>query len=152
MIPHSPRPSPTTAGAHRAACSRGRGPLDQDAAKAFFTDKLGLEVRADMAFGEGMRWLTVGAKDQPDVQITLMVPGPPMMDPDSARQVTSLLGKGVLVGCTFTVEDCRAAFAELSARGVTFLQEPQPRPWGISATLRDDSGTVHEILQPHARG
>ncbi|MEU1671248.1 VOC family protein [Streptomyces roseifaciens] len=126
--------------------------LDQDAAKAFFTDKLGLEVRADVPFGEDMRWVTVGAKEQPEVQVTLMVPGPPMMDPASAQQLTSLLEKGVLIGCTFTVADCHAAFAELSARGVAFLQEPQPRPWGISATLRDDSGTVHEILQPHHQG
>ncbi|MEV5376118.1 VOC family protein [Streptomyces nondiastaticus] len=123
--------------------------LDQDAAKAFFTDKLGLEARTDVPFGEGMRWVTVGAKAQPETQISLMVPGPPMMDRESAQQLTSLLGKGVLIGCTFTVEDCHAAFADLSARGVTFVQKPQPRPWGISATLRDDSGTVHEILQPH---
>ncbi|MFE0047057.1 VOC family protein [Streptomyces albireticuli] len=123
--------------------------LDQDSAKAFFTDKLGLEVRADVPFGEGVRWVTVGAEGQPEVQITLMVPGPPMMDHESAQQLTSLLERGVLIGCTFTVEDCRAAFADLSARGVTFLQEPQPRPWGVSATLRDESGTVHEILQPH---
>ncbi|MEX2985982.1 VOC family protein [Streptomyces sp. C36] len=126
--------------------------LDQDSAKAFFTDKLGLEARMDVPFGESMRWVTAGAKGQPEVQITLMVPGPPMMDPESAQQLTSLLEKGVLIGCTFTVEDCHAAFTDLSARGVTFLQEPQPRPWGISATLRDDSGTVHEILQPHHQG
>lgn len=126
--------------------------LDQDSAKTFFTDKLGLQVRADVAFGEHMRWVTVGADKQPDVQITLMVPGPPMMDSDSARQLTALLSKGALIGCTFTVEDCQAAYTELTARGVTFLQEPQPKPWGISATLRDDSGTVHEILQPHPRG
>ncbi|MFC9294617.1 VOC family protein [Streptomyces sp. NPDC057011] len=126
--------------------------LDQDAAKAFFTEKLGLQVRTDLPFGEDMRWLTVGAEGQPEVQITLMVPGPQVMDPESAQQLASLLARGVLVGCTFTVEDCHAAFADLSARGVAFLQEPQPRPWGISATLRDDSGTVHEILQPHRQG
>ncbi|MFE1775415.1 VOC family protein [Streptomyces sp. NPDC059008] len=126
--------------------------LDQDSAKAFFTDKLGLEARTDVPFGEGMRWVTVGAKAQPEVQISLMVPGPPVMDPESARQLTSLIEKGALIGCTFTVEDCHAAVADLSARGVTFLQEPQPRPWGISATLRDDAGTVYEILQLHHPG
>lgn len=118
--------------------------LDQDSAKAFLTDKLGLQVRMDVPFGEGARRVTVGAEGQ----ITLMGPGPPMTDPESVQQFTALLAKGVLTGCTFTVEDCNAAFADLSARGVTFLEEPQPRPWGISATLRDDSGTVHEILQP----
>ncbi|MEG8179884.1 VOC family protein [Nocardia terpenica] len=122
--------------------------LDQDSAKKFFTDTLGLEVRADVAMGPGMRWLTVGAPNQPDVQLTLMVPGPPSLDPESAEQLTALINKGVLIGCTFTVEDCHAAYQELSARGVTFLQEPQPRPWGVSATFRDDSGSWYEILQP----
>ncbi|WP_051854618.1 VOC family protein [Streptomyces sp. NRRL B-1347] len=126
--------------------------LDQDAAKTFFTDKLGLRPRTDVPFGDGMRWVTVGAEAQPEVQVSLMVPGPQVMDPESAGQLTALLAKGVLIGCTFTVEDCHAAFADLSARGVTFVQEPQPRPWGISATLRDDSGTVHELLQPHHQG
>ncbi|MFI6499893.1 VOC family protein [Nonomuraea typhae] len=126
--------------------------LNQDVAKAFFTDELGLEVRADVTFGEGMRWLAVGAPGQPDVQLTLMVPGPPSMDDESAEQLTSLIGKGALVGCTFTVDDCQGAFKELSARGVTFIHEPQPRPWGLSATFRDGSGSWFEILEPSRSG
>ncbi|MGW6526665.1 VOC family protein [Streptomyces venezuelae] len=123
--------------------------LDQDSAQTFFTEKLGLETRMDVPFGEGVRWVTVGPKNQPELQLTLMVPGAPMQDAESAEQLKSLLAKGALVGCTFTVEDCQAAVKELSARGVTFLQEPQPKPWGLSATFRDDSGTCHELLQPH---
>lgn len=125
--------------------------LDQDSAKTFFTEKLGLEARIDVPFDEGMRWVTVGPKNQPEVQLTLMVPGAPAQDAESAEQLKSLLAKGALIGCTFTVEDCHAAFKELSARGVTFIQEPQPKPWGVSASFRDDSGTWHEILQPHNR-
>ncbi|WP_280390488.1 VOC family protein [Nocardia brasiliensis] len=122
--------------------------LDQDSAKKFFTHTLGLEVRADVAMGPGMRWLTVGAPDQPDVQLTLMAPGPPSLDPESAEQLKSLLAKGVLIGCTFTVPDCQAAYAELSTRGVSFVHEPQHRPWGLSTTFRDDSGSWFELLQP----
>lgn len=123
--------------------------LDQDSAKAFFTEKLGLETRTDAPLGEGARWVTVGPENQPEVQLTLMVPGAPAQDPESAEQLKSLLAKGVLIGCTFTVEDCHAAFEELSGRGVTFIHEPQQKPWGVSALFRDDSGTWHEILQPH---
>ncbi|KZM74994.1 VOC family protein [Nocardia terpenica] len=122
--------------------------LDQDSAKKFFTDTLGLEVRADITMGPGMRWLTVGAPNQPDTQLTLMVPGPPSLDPESAEQLTTLIAKGVLIGCTFTVTDCHTTYKELTTRGVTFLHEPQPRPWGLSATFRDDSGSWYEILQP----
>ncbi len=126
--------------------------LDQDSAKTFFTETLGLEARTDVPFGEGVRWVTVGPQSRPELQLSLMVPGAPVQDPKSAEQLRALLAKGALVGCTFTVEDCHAAVKELSARGVTFLQEPQPRPWGISATFRDDSGTCHELLQPHHQG
>lgn len=74
--------------------------LDQDRAKEFYTEKLGLEVRTDMTMGEGgMRWLTVGAKDQPDVELTLMVPGVPAMDPESAEAVKKLVSKGILGAC-----------------------------------------------------
>uniref|UniRef100_A0AAU2UYW3 VOC family protein n=1 Tax=Streptomyces sp. NBC_00003 TaxID=2903608 RepID=A0AAU2UYW3_9ACTN len=124
--------------------------LDQDSAKTFFTEKLGLEERTDVPLGESARWVTVGPKKQPEVQLSLTVPGAPVQDAGSAEQLRSLLTKGVLLGCTFTVEDCQAAFQELSARGVSFIQEPQPKPWGTSAIFRDDSGTWHEILQPHS--
>ncbi|MFC9993518.1 VOC family protein [Nocardia sp. NPDC127526] len=122
--------------------------LEQDAAKKFFTDTLGLDVRTDVEMAPGLRWLTVGAPDQPEVQLTLMTPGPPTMDPESAEQLKSLIAKGILVGCTFTVPDCEAAYTELAARGVTFVQPPQPRPWGLSAILLDDAGSQFEILQP----
>ncbi|MFE6398105.1 VOC family protein [Streptomyces alboflavus] len=126
--------------------------LDQDSAKTFFTETLGLQARTDVPFGEGVRWVTVGPRDQPEVQLSLMVPGAPVQDAETAEQLRALLLKGALVGCTFTVEDCASAVKELTARGVTFVQQPQPRPWGISATFRDDSGTCHELLQPHQQG
>lgn len=124
--------------------------LDQDSAKTFFTEKLGLEERLDVPFGGGVRWITVGPKGQPETQLTLMVPGAPVQDAESAEQLKALLAKGALLGCTFTVKDCQTAYKELSARGVAFVGEPQEKPWGISATFRDDSGSLFEILQPRA--
>jgi predicted enzyme related to lactoylglutathione lyase len=123
--------------------------LDQDSAKEFFTEKLGLELREDMTLGEGgMRWLTVGTKDQPELQITLMIPGPPALDPESAEQLKALVAKGVLGAGAFNTDDCHAAYKELSARGVTFVQEPQDRPYGIEAIFRDDSGNWFSLTQP----
>jgi catechol 2,3-dioxygenase-like lactoylglutathione lyase family enzyme len=126
--------------------------LDQDSAKEFFTEKLGLELRDDMTFGDaGMRWLTVGTKDQPELRLTLMVPGsPPAVDAESAEQLKALVAKGVLGGVAFHTDDCRATYRELSAKGVTFLQEPQERPYGIEAIFRDDSGNWYSLTEASA--
>ncbi|MFI1964140.1 VOC family protein [Streptomyces pathocidini] len=123
--------------------------LDQDRAKEFYTEKLGLEVRTDMTMGEGgMRWLTVGAKDQPDVQLTLMVPEHPGLDPESAAAVRKLVAKGVLSGGVLVTDDVHGDYEKLKARGVEFLQEPQERPYGTEAIFRDDSGNWFSFNQP----
>ncbi|SEF54996.1 Catechol 2,3-dioxygenase [Thermomonospora echinospora] len=125
--------------------------LDQDRAKEFFVGKLGMELRDDVTMGEGgMRWLTVGAKDQPDLMLTLMVPGPPAQDPESAEQLKALLAKGVLGAAVFTTTDCEGDYRELKERGVTFLQEPQRRPYGVEAIFRDDFGNWYSLTQRFA--
>ena len=58
--------------------------LDQDRAKAFYTEKLGLEVRNDSVL-DGFRWLTVGPKDQPDLGILLAYPAPPQVEHDGFK-------------------------------------------------------------------
>jgi catechol 2,3-dioxygenase-like lactoylglutathione lyase family enzyme len=124
--------------------------LDQDSAKQFFTEKLGLEVRTDVTLGEGgMRWMTVGATEQPGVELTLMIPGPPSLDPDSAEQLKSLVAKGVLGAGAFRTDDCHATHRELAARGVEFIQEPENRPYGVEAIFRDDSGNWFSLIQRH---
>ncbi|MFI9506172.1 VOC family protein [Nocardia sp. NPDC052566] len=122
--------------------------LDQDAAKKFFTETLDLEVRADIEMGPGARWLALGASGQPDVQLAMLIPGPPALDPESGEQLKALLAKGVLTACTFTVADVAAVYTELSGRGVTFLRTPEPLPWGVSAIFTDGTGSTYEILQP----
>ncbi|MEU0393981.1 VOC family protein [Streptomyces sp. NPDC006208] len=127
--------------------------LDQDRAKEFYTEKLGLEVRTDMTMGEGgMRWLTVGAKDQPDVVLTLMVPAPPAMDPESADAMRTLISKGVLGAGVLATDDIHGDYAKLKERGVEFLQEPQERPYGTEAIFRDDSGNWFSFTQEREGG
>jgi len=115
---------------------------DQDEALAFYTQKLGMEVRADVTLPElGFRWLTVGPAGQPDVAIVLMaVPGPPVMDPETAEQVKSLMARGFAGTIFLGTDDCRASYEELRARGVEFVEEPEERPYGIDSSFRDPSG------------
>lgn len=116
---------------------------DQEEALAFYTRKLGMEVRVDATLPEmgDFRWLTVSPVGQPDVTIVLMaIPGPPVMDTDTAEQVRTLMGKGFAGTIFLVTDDCRASYEELSARGVEFVEKPEERPYGIDASFRDPSG------------
>ncbi|HET9379765.1 MAG TPA: VOC family protein [Streptomyces sp.] len=126
--------------------------LDQDRAKEFYTEKLGLEVRTDMTMGDGgMRWLTVGSPSQPGVELTLMLPGGGM-DPESAEMVKTLVAKGVLGAGVLTTDDIHGDYRKLKERGVEFVQEPQERPYGVEALFRDDSGNWFSFTQPREGG
>jgi predicted enzyme related to lactoylglutathione lyase len=116
---------------------------DQDEALAFYTEKLGWEVRSDVTMPElgNFRWLTVGPASQPDFAIVLMaIPGPPVMDAETTEQVKSLMAKGFAGTVFLTTEDCYASYEELKGRGVEFVEEPEERPYGIDAGFRDPSG------------
>jgi len=121
--------------------------LDQDRAKTFYTETLGFELRNDATL-DGFRWLTVGPKDQKDLDILLAYPAPPMFSPEDAETVRALVAKGSLGGGVFETADCQKTFEELSGRGVTFLQEPAERPYGVEALFRDDSGNWFSLTQP----
>jgi predicted enzyme related to lactoylglutathione lyase len=123
---------------------------DQDEALAFYTDKLGLELREDITVPEmgNFRWLSVGVPGQPDVAIVLMaVPGPPVFEEETRAQIHALLAKGASGGLFFATDDCRATYEELSKRGVEFTQEPTEQPYGIDAGLRDPSGNHMRVVQ-----
>ena len=116
---------------------------DQDEALAFYTQKVGMEVRADVTLAEmdGFRWLTVGPVGQPDVAIVLMaIPGEPVLDPESADQIRTLMAKGYAGTIFLETDDCRASYEELKARGVQFVDEPTEMPYGIDSSFRDPSG------------
>jgi catechol 2,3-dioxygenase-like lactoylglutathione lyase family enzyme len=122
---------------------------DQDEALAFYTEKVGLVTHADVSFPEmgGFRWLTVGPRDQPDVEIIVLVPGPPALGDEAAEQMRGLIAQGALGGLIFTVEDCQATYEELKGRGVEFTQEPMERFYGIDAAFRDPFGNSFRMTQ-----
>src|SRR3982751_2634108 len=123
---------------------------DQDEALAFYTQKVGMEVRADVTLPElgDFRWLAVAPPDQPDISIVLMaIPGPPVMDAETAEQVKSLMAKGFAGTVFFTTDDVQAAYEELKSRGVEFTEEPTEMPYGIDSAFRDPSGNNFRLTQ-----
>jgi predicted enzyme related to lactoylglutathione lyase len=127
---------------------------DQDEALAFYTGKLGWEVRSDVTLPEmgDFRWLTVGPVGQDDFSVVLMaVPGQPVMDEDTRRQVLELAAKGFAGTVFLTTDDCQASYEELKARGVEFSEAPEERPYGIDAGFRDPSGNAFRLTQVNER-
>ena len=121
--------------------------LDQDRARDFYVDVLGFEPHTDITMGDGFRWVTVVHPAQPELEVTLMTPGPPL-DPEAAEFVRRQLEKGQMGGLGLRVDDCRKTYEELSAKGVTFLQEPADRPYGVEAVMRDATGNWLVLMEP----
>jgi catechol 2,3-dioxygenase-like lactoylglutathione lyase family enzyme len=123
---------------------------DQDEALAFYTEKLGMELREDVTVPEmgNFRWLSVGVPGQQDVAITLMaIPGPPVFDEETRRQIHTLMSKGASGGLFFSTDDAQKTYEELKSRGVEFTQEPTEQPYGIDAGFRDVSGNHFRMAQ-----
>ncbi|HEU4738855.1 MAG TPA: VOC family protein [Solirubrobacterales bacterium] len=123
---------------------------DQDEALAFYTEKLGFEVQSDVTLAEmgDFRWLTVAPAGQDDVAVVLMaIPGPPVMDEETARQVEELMAKGFSGTVFLTTEDCRADYEKLKERGVEFTETPEERPYGIDCGFRDPSGNSLRLTE-----
>ncbi|MEU8813140.1 VOC family protein [Actinoplanes sp. NPDC048796] len=120
--------------------------LDQDATCDFYVEHLGFEPRVDTMLGE-FRWVTIAHPAQPELEVTLMVPGPPL-SPESADLVRKQLESGQIGGLGLRVDDCHKTYAELSAAGVVFLQEPSDRPYGVEAVMRDNTGNWLVLVEP----
>jgi catechol 2,3-dioxygenase-like lactoylglutathione lyase family enzyme len=123
---------------------------DQDEALEFYTKKLGMEVRSDVTVPEmgNFRWLAVGPPEQQDFGIVLMaIPGPPVFDADTSRQIRELTAKGGANTVFLVTDDCQKAYEELAARGVEFQETPERRPYGIDAGFRDPSGNNFRLTQ-----
>jgi uncharacterized glyoxalase superfamily protein PhnB len=123
---------------------------DQDEALAFYTQKVGMEVRSDVTVPEmgNFRWLTVGPAGQDDIAIVLMaIPGEPVMDSQTQDDVRNLMAKG-FAGTVFLVtDDVQASYEELQGRGVEFVDEPYEVPYGIDSSFRDPSGNNIRMAQ-----
>ena len=123
---------------------------DQDEALAFWTEKVGFELREDVTVPElgNFRWLTVGPRGQDQIAIALMaIPGPPVMDEATRAQVADLTAKGFATAVFLTTDDAMKSYEELSARGVEFTEKPTVQPYGIDCGFRDPSGNSVRLAQ-----
>ncbi|MFX0577950.1 VOC family protein [Nocardia nepalensis] len=122
---------------------------DPDAALAFYRDTLGFEVRNDVGYN-GLRWITVGPPDQPDVSIVLH---PPAADPgitdDERRTITEMMAKGTYASINLATKDLDGVFEQLQASDVAeVVQEPTDQPYGIrDCAFRDPAGNMVRIKQ-----
>jgi predicted enzyme related to lactoylglutathione lyase len=123
---------------------------DQDEALAFYTEKMGWALRADVTLPEmgDFRWLTVGPPGQEDFSVVLMaIPGPPVFQEDTATMLKEVVSRGVAASIFLTTDDCQASYEELKARGVEFVEAPEERPYGIDSAFRDPSGNHIRLTQ-----
>jgi uncharacterized glyoxalase superfamily protein PhnB len=123
---------------------------DQDEALAFWRDKVGFEVRQDVTVPEmgNFRWLTVGPANQPDIAVVLMaIPGQPVIDDATAKQIADLMGKGFAGTVFLRTDDVQKSYEELSARGVEFTEKPTEYPYGLDSAFRDPSGNSVRLAE-----
>jgi catechol 2,3-dioxygenase-like lactoylglutathione lyase family enzyme len=120
---------------------------DIDESLAFYTDVLGFEPGDDIRMGEDFRWCTVFHPKQPELHLHLTTPGRPLSD-DLIAAMRRAQDEGGLPGVGVHVDDCRATYEELRAKGVEFLQEPEERPYGVEALMRDNSGNWMVLVEP----
>ena len=125
--------------------------LDQEEALDFYVNKMGLEKGQDIKQGP-FRWLTVRFPDNPEVEIFLEEPGPPVHDEATAAQLRELISKGAMGSLVFETDDARGLYETLKERGVTdFTQEPMDHFYGTDMGVRDPFGNAIRVLQPAKR-
>jgi len=124
---------------------------DQDEALDFYVSKLGFRVHTDVKNGD-YRWLTVQHPDQPSFQLGLFAPGPPMLDPATAKSVREIVAKGAMPPLVLVVDDCRATCDRYRAKGVEFTQEPVDRYGTVDAGFRDPSGNGWKVIETRKAG
>ena len=120
--------------------------LDQSEALDFYVNKLGFTVHADHTNGN-YRWLTVKHPNQPGFELGLFSPQEPVLDAATARTMREMVAKGAMPPLVLVVDDCRASYDALKAKGVEFTQEPIARYGGVDANFRDPSGNAWKMIE-----
>ncbi|GAA1479811.1 VOC family protein [Gordonia sinesedis] len=119
---------------------------DIDESKKFYTEVLGFEPKDDLTLGDDFRWCTVAHPTQPELQVHLTTPSKPLSD-DLIAAMQRAQREGGLPGLGLAVDDCRATYDDLRAKGVEFIQPPEDRPYGVEALMRDNSGNWMVLVE-----
>ena len=120
--------------------------LDQSEALDFYVNKLGFVVHADHT-NSNYRWLTIKHPNQPSLEVGLFSPQEPVLDAATARTMREMVAKGAMPPLVLIVDDCRASYDALKAKGVEFTQEPIARYGGVDANFRDPSGNAWKMIE-----
>lgn len=126
---------------------------DQDEAVAFWTEKVGFEIKEDVTVPDlgNFRWVTVGPQGQEGTAIVLMaIPGQPVMDDTTRAQVQDLMAKGFATGLFFTTDDAQAMYERMVAAGVETTGEPMEQVYGVDFGFRDPSGNHFRVASRRA--
>ena len=120
-----------------------------DQAKAYevYVNKLGCKVNTDMTMDNGFRWLTVTPPEQPDLEIVLAEPNPPMFSPENATLVRTLLANQAMGGGVWKTKNCQKSYESLQAKGIEFLKPPTQEFYGIEALFRDGCGNWYSLTE-----
>jgi predicted enzyme related to lactoylglutathione lyase len=119
---------------------------DPEKALRFYRDVLGLTVKSDVGY-ENMRWVTVTAPSQPDLNIVL---GPPNPDasPADREAIADLMAKGLYGWLLFATDNCDATFEHIRASGAEVVQEPIDQAYGMrDCAFRDPAGNLIRFAQ-----
>jgi catechol 2,3-dioxygenase-like lactoylglutathione lyase family enzyme len=121
---------------------------DPDASLAFYRDALGFEVRRDVEY-QGMHWITVGPKGQPDTSIVLYPPAAaPGVTDDERRTIAEMMAKGTFASINLATPDLDGTFERLQASDAEVVQEPIDQPYGIrDCAFRDPAGNLIRIQE-----
>jgi catechol 2,3-dioxygenase-like lactoylglutathione lyase family enzyme len=119
---------------------------NQEEALKFYVEKVGFRVHTDVKNGD-YRWLTVQHPEQPSFQLGLFTPESPMLDAATAQTLREVVAKGAMPPLVMVVDDSRAAYERMSARGVEFTQEPVVRFGSVDAGFRDPSGNGWKMIE-----
>ena len=113
---------------------------DQQRAKDFYVNKLGMELRTDAELypGATARWIAVAPQDA-QTEIILYLPD------ENWEHYKGTVGKSQAI--TLSTSDVQATYDELKAKGVEFVSEPDVQPWGTFATLKDSEGNHILLVQ-----
>lgn len=121
---------------------------DPDAARTFYRDILGFEIRKDVGYN-GMHWITVGPAEQPDVSIVLFPPtATPGITDEEQRVVAEMMAKGTFASLILATKDLDGTFERLQATDAEIIQEPTDQPYGVrDCALRDPAGNLIRLQE-----
>jgi catechol 2,3-dioxygenase-like lactoylglutathione lyase family enzyme len=102
---------------------------DQEQALAFWTEKMGFKVVTDKQMGPGQRWIELAI---PGAQTCIV-----LHTPEGHEDRVGTFFNG-----SFGCDDVNYTYAQLSGRGVEFVEPPEKQPWGNFAKFKDPDGNI----------